>query len=227
MRLCFIATHALAIQIALAGIVLVGCKPGPGGIDNPDGGTSIDADTDSSEALYVELEAKPKRGAFNGDFEPTLDDIDIGLSNFRVIGDSAPGDSRTMVESLSLTFPENDDLRTLAFNDAPIGRYSRIRARIDHFKLGGTLVINGQSLIWLIDVAPPQGIEIDFDVAPIDLDPGVDARIKITVRLDRAFGEVDWNDLIPDNGTITADSSYEDFGELLGKIRNETFTGSE
>ena len=204
----------------------MGCGPGePNGTGNPDGGPSIDADVNPTEALYVELKAKPKRGPFNGDFEPTLDDIDIGLSNFRVIGDSAPGDDRTKVESLSLTFPENRDLRVLAFNDAPIGRYSRIRARIDHFKLSGTLVINEDSLIWVMDVAPSQGIEIDFDVAPINLEPGIDARIKIDVRLDRAFGEVDWNELPVDSGTIRVDSSYEDFDELLGKIRSETFKG--
>jgi len=179
-------------------------------------------DGGASSGLKIEIEADPSRGAFEADFDPTLDDIEIVLRDFRAIGDAAPGDERTRVPSLTLTFSENDS-RTVRFAEAPIGQYSRVRARVDRFVTRGTLTIDQTALQWEIDVQPAGGIELDIAIANVELAAGEEADIEIEARLDRPYDEINWDALTPENGVLRVDETSPEFDEIRSKII-ETFS---
>lgn len=209
----------------IAILATLGCgDPGDDGIVTPDAGELLDGGEVTTE-LRLRFEADPSRGDFDADFDPTLTDIEILLSNVRAIGDSAPGDERTTIENLTLSFVESDS-QVVQFDAAPVGRYSRVRARVDSFVTRGELTIGAELLNWEIDVQAPGGLELDISLAPVDLEPGQQAQIDLAVELDKPYDEVDWDSFDTSGGTLRVDDSYREIDSVREKIL-DAFDGED
>lgn len=209
----------LAIALGAA----VGCSSGPGGGTNPEldgGGGEIDApDGGQGGGLRLVLGSDPGiPSSFAADYAPTMDEVELALADFRAIGDAAPGDDRTLVSTLRLTWSEGGD-EIVRFPDAPIGRYSRIRASLESFRIAGTCVIEGETWSWAIEDAATGGIDIDVFLANVEVMPGSETRVKLEVDLERLYDRVeDWADIEPVDGVLLIDGSHPQIGELRSRF---------
>ena len=110
------------LSALLPALLALGCgSEADNGVPDPD--AAVGADGGGGAGLIVEIEVEPERGSFDADFSPILDDVVIELSDFRAIRDSAPGDDRTRLSTLTLTFSESGE-RTFRFDNAPVGANS-------------------------------------------------------------------------------------------------------
>ncbi len=211
-------------------LVIAAALAGCGGGDGADSGQTTDAnpggDVDSGEGgggLALEFQANPGLGPFEADLDPTLEAIEITLSNVRAIGDGAPGDERTTLDNLVLRFSEGDN-QVVRFSAAPFGRYSRVRARLDSFAISGELELREEEQNWVVTTTPASGIELDISFDAVELAPGGDSTIELRVRLDRPFDEVNWGEF--GEGDLQVDDSYEKIEEIREKIV-DAFEGEE
>jgi hypothetical protein len=214
----------LTIVVAAA----IGCSSGPGGGPDPEldgGGEEVDA-TDGGEGsggLRLVLESDPEiPGDFEADYNPTMDEVSIFITDFRAIGDAAPGDDRTLIPTLELTWSEGGD-ELVRFPSAPIGRYSRILASVESFRIAGTCVIEGEMRSWAIDDVATGGIDIDVTLENVEVMPGSETRVELEVDLERLYDHVeDWADIEEDDGVLLIDGSHPQIGELRTRF-NEVF----
>jgi hypothetical protein len=226
--------HEIVVSMRGVGPILasalaaaVGCSSGPGGGTDPEldgGGGEIDApDGGEGGGLRLVLESDPDiPGSFEADYFPTMDEVELSLADFRAIGDAAPGDDRTLISTLRLTWSEGGD-EVVRFPDAPIGRYSRIRASVESFRLAGTCVIEGETWSWAIEDAATGGIDIDVTLENVEVMPGSETRVELDVDLERIYTHVeDWADIEEVAGVLLIDGSHPQIEELRTRF-NEVF----
>jgi hypothetical protein len=151
-----------------------------------------------------------------------MDEVSIFITDFRAIGDAAPGDDRTLIPTLELTWSEGGD-ELVRFPNAPIGRYSRILASVESFRIAGTCVIEGETRSWAIDDVATGGIDIDVTLENVEVMPGSETRVELEVDLERLYDHVeDWADIEEDDGVLLIDGSHPQIGELRTRF-NEVF----
>lgn len=178
---------------------------GPSDIDAPPAGVGLELD-------FVTLQTLP--AAASG---VQIDEVRLWLRDVRVIGDSAPGDSRTSLAQLELDFEPGRSPAPVSFPQAPPGNYSQLAARFGRsdgsqsFELQGTVTIAGQ----------PHELEIkDDNIADVSVALSVSVEtqaVAVTVALDLSFlGSIDWSSAPQDgNGRI----QLEDGGPIVDSVR--------
>ena len=195
MRLVF----ALALLAAACG--------GGGDFPNPDGG---DGDGDAGElaaGISIEIESNPvvPSSFDSGSFDPELDSVRIKVVDVRIVGDAM----LDPVGEVELRWEERE-LEVINFENAPIGRYSRVRATIEEFRADGELDIEDDREDWEINDEPPSGIPIDLAINA-DLEPGQVVKIRLRADFASVFNAVDWDSLEvdDDDGVIVGEGSSE------------------
>lgn len=189
---------------------------GSGGPDLPDGGGDADGDGGNLVAgVSVELVTVPELpGSFSSDFDPSaISELRVQLSDIRVVGDAMPAPIGPRDFEFE-TVPEH-----VNFENAPIGRYSRFRARINEFEASGTLEIDGESEPWEIEDEPPGGLDIDLSI-DLDLEPGEVGRVTIELDFSRVFTAIDWNavDDASSGDTLIVDEDSPEIDEVRAKL---------
>jgi len=213
-----------AIAVGLVAAALGCSSSAPGGIDaggadapplGPDGG-SVDIDAPpAGVGLELDFVASPALPAVASGV--TIDEVRVWLRDVRVLGDAAPGDSRTSLAQLELDFESGRNPAPVLFPQAPPGNYSQLAGRLGRtdgsqsFEIQGSVMIAGQ----------PHELEIrDRNIA--DVSVALDVRVEtqavaVTVALDLAFlGGIDWSSAPQDNnGRIELDSG----GPIVDAVR--------
>jgi hypothetical protein len=204
--------------LALAGCV-GGCEPDTGGLGVVDAGRDApDArrpDAGGAAAgLILEWKVVPALpAALPGDVR--LTEVRLNLRDVRVLGDSAPGDGRTAVDRLELTWRVDQGPAPLAFLQAPPGLYSSLRYRVgdgdeDGIELSGTVRRDGEDVDFEIEDSMALGIDVPLS---LELTPG--EQVTLEVRLDTAavLGGIDWSEAEVEDGEIKLD---DDSAQLQG-----------
>ncbi len=155
-------------------------------------------------------------GSFDDEYQPVLENLAIEVENLRVIGDSAPGDDRTSVDSYVFSFSESPEV--IVFPEAPAGNYSRVRGTVSRFFASGLCTHESVSLQWTIEDQPLSGVEMDVELDGVNLDPGGVAIVLVDVDLANPFEKIEWEDVMEQNGVLQIDESYEHLEDLRESI---------
>jgi hypothetical protein len=213
-----------AIAIGLVAAALGCSSPAPGG--DVDGGGGV-VDAPPRDGGSNDVDVPPAGVGLEFDFAApglpavatgvAIDEVRVWLRDVRVLGDAAPGDSRTSLAQLELDFEPGRSPPPVTFPQAPPGNYSQLAARLGRsdgsqsFEIEGTVTIAGV----------PHELEVrdrnSADVS-IALDVRVDTQaVAVPVALDLSFlGGIDWSTAPQDgNGRV----ELENGGPIVDAVR--------
>lgn len=196
--------RAPVITALVAGAL--GCSgPVPGGaVDAGDGGIDAGPLTSGLRIEFVTLPEVP--GSWDHDLAPTLEGAELRLGDLRIVGDASS--DRTRLEQLALAWGESPAMAAAEFADAPIGRYSRIRASFERLTMEGSFEPgDDDDADWEIEDEETRG-DLDLEIS-VDLEPGEVAIIQLQVDLESLFEAVDWTQVNEDDegGFVVDDDS--------------------
>ena len=187
----------MRLSLAIA-LLAAACGEDPGTGVDVDAGGDVDAG-ELTSGLRIELAALPAvPGTWDNDFDGAIDEAELELGDLRIVGDANA--DRTRVDELTLKW-ESQAPAIVSFADAPIGRYSRIRATIEGLDMEGTFTLDGETEEWQIKDMPPGGVDIDLSIE-IDLEPGDVVTIGLEVDLRPIFDAVDWEQVSEDSDGV-------------------------
>ena len=208
-----------------------GC--GVGGVEG------ADADVGDGDASPGQPDARPSRGGLlftfrsaptdlptdpDGGNKMVIERADIWMRNVRAVGDAAPGDERTRIESVHLDYsllePVDGGTLRFEFPQAPPGLYSVLIAEVTRYSLEGTVEIGGDEFDYKIDVevAPPRTINVDLkgqDLGSTTLHVPIKSDLR---KLPRA---INWNQVELEDGELEVDSDdpvVEGMNDKLGEV---------
>jgi hypothetical protein len=208
----------------ILGLALAGC-PGPGDDPpdvTPDAGSAPDAlEPPAGAGLVFLFESEPRLGDddLGGEYNPVIEEAVLTLAQVRAIGDSAPGDARTSADRLTLSWDEGE-AEELEFPQAPPGFYAQLLAELTAFEITGTLQISGDRVPFHIAQAGV-GLEIAVGLDGLELEPGMDRTVTITVELGDVIEAVDW-DQVPegDDGVRRVSPESEDMQQVRERLQD-------
>lgn len=157
-----------------------------------------------------------------------VDQVELGLEDLRVIGDSAPGDERTRISSQVLRWPDDgsDDSGdvTVEYADAPPGIYSLFRASVVQFEIEGAVHGGGdgeEPVDYDFEIERHSGapLALEIDLGSATLEPG--GIIDLTVHFDArpAIAAVPWAERSPDDdGELTIDAEDPAMGGIEAAV---------
>lgn len=202
--------------LSILGLALTGC-PGSGEDPpdpTPDAGTEPDAgEPPAGSGLVFQFEREPGQGEdeLGGDYNPVIDEVVLTLVQVRAIGDSAPGDERTSADQLVLSW-DDGDAEELDFPRAPPGFYAQLLAELASYEIAGTVQISGDRVPFRI-AESGANLEIAIGLDGLELEPGIDRTVTITVELGEVIEGIDWQQVPEgDDGVLllSAESPYID-----------------
>lgn len=209
----------------ILGLALTGC-PGPGEDPpdplTPDAGAEPDAgEPPAGAGLVFQFESEPGLGndELGGEYNPVIDQAVLTLVQVRAIGDSAPGDARTSADQLTLSW-QDGEIEELDFPQAPPGFYAQLLAELTSFEIEGTLQISGDRVPFRIAESGAD-LEIAVGLDGLELEPGMDRTIRITVDLGDVIEAVEW-DRVPegDDGWRRVSPESEDMATVRERLQD-------
>ena len=222
MRRRILASGLFLPAIAAATALGAGCGGGVSGSPNADArvggdgpprvdGGAGDRDGPPSTAQELVLQFSPKErlpGDLGGTWDAHVTRARLVLADLVVVGDTAPGDDRTRLASVSLLWSAEETRDDAHLPEAPLGRYSRIEARFATIELDGTLGadIDGP---FHVELTPTSGWTFAFSFEPVTLAAGVDATIDVEVDVRRLIDAVDWANVDDEDGTRVVESGSD------------------
>lgn len=144
----------------------------------------------------------------------TFTDIEVELSDLRLIGDAATGDERTRIELLQLRWTaESGPVRSAHYPEAPPGLYSIVRGAISTFEFDVDVDRDGSE-----DFT----IELDYEQEPIAIDIALDSRLEagtpleigIMIDFSVVVALIDLDELVVEDGRV----EIHDDSPLLGAL---------
>ena len=179
-----------SIVLAVFATACASSPPAPG-IDGGSGG--------SGTGLSVAWSSSPTSLPASLAANVTLDSVTFAVGSLDVVGTAGPGDPRTTVQNVTLTWDKDGTPPATTFIDAPSGPYSSIALTLDGHLANTTLEVHGT-----YDGAP---CEVDdrapFSVSlPIQrtLDPGGSIAIGVKIDFADALSTIDWSQADMDDG---------------------------
>jgi len=202
-------------MLSILGLALAGC-PGPGDDGPPDLTPDAGSEPDAGEppagaGLVFQFESEPQLGGDDsgGEYNLVIDEVVLTLVQVRAIGDSAPGDERTSADQLVLSWA-GGEAEELDFPQAPPGFYAQLLAELASYEIAGTVQISGDRVPFRI-AESGANLEIAIGLDGLELEPGMDRTVTITVELGDVIEAVEW-DQIPegDDGVlrVSPESAY-------------------
>lgn len=199
----------VAILSALVTLAMLtgGCPSDTGTPSEVDGGVIGDDDGGSTGSAGIEFRLKSKPSSFPGDaggpFEVKIESVVFNLRDIRAIGDSASGDERTSLPSLSLEWPRSDDDEDeyrFDFPSAPSGTYWELLAQVMDYEIEGTVKIDDARVPFEIEDELPSSLSLSVDLADLPLPVGSSEEVEIEVQLDRLVRDIAWDSVPEDDG---------------------------
>lgn len=141
-------------------------------------------------------------------------DIQIELSDLRLIGDAATGDERTRIEQVRLEWNgEVGPVSSASYPDAPPGLYSIVRGAFTAFAFSVDVERDGMEDFRL---------EVDYEQQPIAIDIALESQLEagaplevdIAITLADVLASIDLDELVVEDGT----AEIVDESPLLGAI---------
>jgi hypothetical protein len=148
------------------------------------------------------------------------------VANLRVIGDAGPGDTRTSVDQIQLTWGQSGSPEPIRFGDAPSGLYSHVVMLVEgnitdySYEITGTAKVNGDPKPFRIRDLSPLGISMDTNTM---LEPGQQTSLGIEVRIDQALQSLEFDHLNEQNGTLTLETFDDQMGDFRSKLMDSVF----
>lgn len=203
--------------IILSWLLCSGCTPED--MDPPDAGMGVDA-MPGTAGLVFRFGSEPDLpGALDdsGSIEAYIEEAALVLERVRAIGDSAPGDERTSVETFTLDWEEGEE--ELRFPRALPGVYSQLLGGIASYEIAGTIELEDGT--WPFHISEP-AVAIAFSVSldQIALDPGMTREIEITIELSEVLRQIDWEAVpVDDEGVLRVDGDSEQITSVREKLQ--------
>lgn len=196
--------------ILLAVLGAVACGHDPGGDDDP-----VDAG-DANGGLTLSFKAQPDvPGSAGGDFDVFIGTASVVTKDLRAIGDAAPGDERTRVDSLVLGWTDESEPKPVDFADAPLGLYSQVRAEIVSYTMTGTVKLNDTTYPFEITDTPPVPLSASTTLSGgVTVVAGETTNVELTIRLGEVLKELNWDQLEIEDGTVTLDEGDSEIDDL-------------
>lgn len=149
-----------------------------------------------------------------------IEDARMWLRNVRAVGDAAPGDERTTIESVILGYnpgePGGGTLQ-LDFPRAPAGVYSLLIAEVTRYELEGSVEVGGDDFDYSIDVELSPGQTVNIDLKGQVLGSEL-LTVPIKSDLRKLPREIDWNNADQEDGEIEVESSDPGVSDMNGKL---------
>jgi hypothetical protein len=198
-----------------------GSDVGDAGVDGAVGGDAGQSDASDvpTGGLIFELVAVPALPEVTADL--LVDEVRLELRDVRAIGDSAPGDARTSIASLSLEWRPGDEPRRLAFPLAPPGIYSSLQARFgggfdEALEIRGRVRRGGELVTF--------HVEHDDLAAPIVVDLGglavASAPRTAVVSMSLSFlGGVPWDQIELEDGELKVEADDPQMAAVVSGLQ--------
>jgi hypothetical protein len=209
-------TAANRIAAAMA-LVLVACTaeldpPDVDASNPPPADAGVDAATPPTHTgLRFQWDTLPPPVS-GGGIEFELTEIHLALRDVRVIGDSAPGDSRTSIAKVELDWNDDHSPQAIEFPMAPPGLYSRFEFRVDE----NGIIEEGYWIRGKVTL-PDEEDEIDFEITDtlpvpislplgnLELAVGGGETVKVSLNMGLVLASLDWQNLDVNGGKIKLD----------------------
>lgn len=195
--------------------------------NSPDASTITgDGSNESHVGLALKWSSEPANIPGEVDSNIAVTSMLFRVANLRVIGDAGPGDTRTSVDQLQLSWGQSGAPADIRFGDAPSGLYSHVVMLVEgnitdySYEITGTARVNGDPKPFKVHDLSPLGISMDTDAM---LDPGQETSLGITVRIDEALQSVNFADLDMQNGTLVLDTFDDQMSDFRSKLMDSVF----
>lgn len=200
----------LAVLAAVAGVcLLTGCPAMPG--DEPD------ADLPGQGLRFAFLTEPQVPEDLGGTFDLQLTYASLRWRDFRAIGDAAPGDFRTTAAELDLEWAQDVVPAPLVFDSAPPGVYSTVQARVEHYSVAGTVVVDTEPEPFEIVDSPALPVVLSLD--SLVLEAGQEAQVDLLFSLESLVEWIDWEQVAPDtDGVRRIDENHSLTPALRGEL---------
>ena len=147
-----------------------------------------------------------------------LSEVRLELEDFRIIGDSVPGDERTTLDELVLDWRDGP-LSCLEFQGAPPGIYSRVRASMRAYRIVGAIEDSGVNYAFSIEDTPPQGIAMTADINEVIVDVDAGGEIALQLDMEYALDAIDWEAHDSDgDGQVEIDADSPEIAEFRARM---------
>ncbi len=193
------------------------------------GGVGVDADViDPADAdlTVIELDAgmglsfAPSPGigvSFDHDGASVeLEEIQLFISDLRLIGDAATGDNRTSKESVKLQWDEDVPGKIMiAYESAPPGMYSHVRGTVTRLEIGAEVSGSGVGdfKLEVEDEFQNGGFELDLDYT---LEAGAPVVVEISIDFESIISVLDFDSLEVEEGTV--ELSGDALDDMVGAL---------
>jgi hypothetical protein len=198
-------------MVGLAVALAAACSPAPF-VDEPDAGANpgqdggVDAGPITQSGLVFQWQNLPTLPGGLGE-TLYLDEVRMPLRDVRVIGDAAPGDSRTYVASLNLRWRHGDAPPVLDFPMAPPGLYSRFEFRVQSgegngYVLSGEIVMPGHENRVKFAIHDSQMLSVSVPLVGLALEPGQVKTVSVRIDIAAVLHAIDWSHVEIDDDEI-------------------------
>lgn len=215
--------RAYIVVALLTGALGVACggeidPVGPDGSAGGDGGADVDAELPSTGlALHFSTDPVFPPGDVGGVWNATIASARLTLTDIRVIGDGAVPE----LAEQELRW-EDSPRETAIFADAtPGGRYQTVMAKLDKYKIEGTVEVDDTTEDFVIDVG--ENADIAIDLGSVLIESGRLTEADVTVRLGALIDVVDWSNVDSEDGTLTV----EEEGIAVDALENALESSSD
>ncbi len=135
----------------------------------------------------------------------TVQELHIAYSSVRLIGDAAPGDSRTSRDAIELEWDGDRRPPPIDFPEAPPGMYTRLEFGVggasETFAIHGTVDIGGTPTQFEIEDEAPNPVTLE--PLDVDLPAGASKTLPLEIDLAPVLALVPFDQLPTINGELT------------------------
>ena len=211
MRLARSMLGLVATSVTLGGASAssVGCGPSP--LGTPDAAVDAAPAEPGLTIAWRLSQQLPYRAA-----DRELLEVKLRMKSLRMVGDSAPDDTRTNKQQFDLKWEGSSEPDPTRFDKAPVGNYSSVKNRLDgdaaaSFELEGRALLDG---IWYpFEIEDSQVYSQTLPVA-VTLEPDRGQLLHITANVKAVIDAVDFSLFDNESGRLELSSGPE-----LDKVR--------
>lgn len=181
---------------------------------------------DPHVGLALSWSSEPSNIPGEVDGNVTISSMLFRVANLRVVGDAGPGDTRTSVDQIELSWGAGPAPGDVEFNDAPTGLYSHVVMLVEgnipaySYEIKGTARVNGNPKPFYIHDLSPVGISMDTNTM---LEPGQQTSLGIEVRIDQALQSLNFGALDDQMGTLVLDTFDDQMDDFRSKLADQVF----
>jgi hypothetical protein len=149
----------------------------------------------------------------------TVSGVSLELRDIRLIGDAAPGDSRTSRDQLKLSWPASA-VPVVSFGNAPPGLYSRLRATVREFDVDAQVQRDQDDSPWQLELdTEGNPVQLDIALGDVILPVGGLVTLEVDFELDKVLKDIDFGSIEVEDGEGELDPGDAGFDVVIEKLR--------